>query len=81
MGPPKTRPSGVVLRYMTASVQEASFDDMPKTAVRIIQNTAPGPPTPTAMATPAMLPRPMVADRALDSAWKCEISPGSSGLS
>ena len=54
---------------------------MPKTAVTTIQKTAPGPPTLTAMATPAMLPRPIVADSALDSAWKWEISPGSSGLS
>jgi len=52
---------------------------MPRKPARIIQKTAPGPPIPTAKATPAMLPSPTVAESAADSAWKWEISPVSSG--
>ena len=48
---------------------------MPKMAVIHIQNTAPGPPVTTAVATPAMLPVPMVADKAVISAPKCDTSP------
>lgn len=40
-----------------------------------IQNTAPGPPNSTAIATPAMLPSPTVPDSAVDSAWKCVSAP------
>ena len=69
------------MRYMMASVQEASLDDMPNTAVTTIQKMAPGPPMLTAMATPAMFPSPTVADRAEVRAWKWEISPGPSGSS
>jgi hypothetical protein len=54
---------------------------MPRNAVTHIQNSAPGPPQCSAMATPAMLPMPTVADSAVDSAWKCETSPGSFGSS
>ena len=52
---------------------------MPRKPASTIQNTAPGPPIPTANATPAMLPSPTVADSAADSAWKCDSSPVSSG--
>ena len=74
-------PSGCTWRYITANVHEASLADIPKKAIETIQNTAPGPPVPTATATPAMLPSPTVADNALVRAWKWDISPGSSGLS
>ena len=37
---------------------------MLKKAIKTIQNTAPGPPSDTATATPAILPSPMVADKA-----------------
>ena len=50
---------------------------MPKNAVIHIQNSAPGPPREIAVATPAMLPVPTVADSAVDSAWKWEICPAS----
>jgi hypothetical protein len=46
----------------------------------IIQNVAPAPPMVTATPTPAIFPRPTVPDTAELSAWKCEISPGSSFL-
>ena len=54
---------------------------IPKRAASHIQNTAPGPPTEMAIATPAMLPRPTVAESALVRARKWEISPSSSGSS
>ena len=40
-----------------------------------IQNRAPGPPAAMAVATPAMLPVPTVAARAVIRAWKWEMSP------
>ena len=52
---------------------------MPSTPARIIQNAAPGPPTVSATATPAMLPRPTVPESAVASAWKWLVSPGASG--
>ena len=54
---------------------------IPRKAAITIQITAPGPPTATAMATPAMLPSPTVADSAEESAWKWLTSPGSPGWS
>ena len=42
---------------------------MPKMALTHIQNSAPGPPRWMAVATPAMLPTPTVAARAVASAW------------
>ena len=45
----------------------------------IIQKVAPGPPMDTAMATPAILPSPTVADNAVVNAWKGVTSPSSSG--
>ncbi len=54
---------------------------MPSSAVIHIQNSAPGPPKWMAMATPAMLPMPTVAESAVVSAWKWATSPGSSGSS
>ena len=46
---------------------------MPKNAATHIQNTAPGPPVMMAADTPAMLPTPTVAARAVQRAWNCEI--------
>jgi len=60
-------------------VHSANFELMPRKPASTIQKTAPGPPIPSATATPAMFPRPTVADSAADSAWKWEISPLSSG--
>ena len=50
---------------------------MPRMPMTHIQKTAPGPPSATATATPAMLPRPTVADSAAESAWKWLMAPGS----
>jgi len=48
---------------------------MPNTPVSHIHSTAPGPPAMIAVATPMMLPVPMVAASAVASAPNCEISP------
>ena len=48
---------------------------MPKNAATSIQKSAPGPPVPIAVATPTMLPVPIVADSAVQSAPNCETSP------
>jgi hypothetical protein len=58
-------------------VHSTNFVHMPSRPARIIQNVAPGPPTVTATATPAMLPRPTVPETAEESAWKWVTSPGS----
>ncbi len=49
---------------------------MPSGAIAAIQNAAPGPPIAMAVATPAILPLPIVAAIAVVSAWNGEISPG-----
>ena len=46
---------------------------MPKKAMTHIQNTAPGPPTMIAPATPTMLPVPTVAASAVHSDWNWEM--------
>ncbi len=53
---------------------------MPTAAVTHIQNRAPGPPTEMAVATPMMLPVPMVAARAIIRALKWLMSPISFSL-
>ena len=75
MGPPDISPLELVTRYLTASTPSAYLVAMPNSAVIHIQNTAPGPPATTAVATPAILPVPMVADSAVIRAPKCETSP------
>ena len=70
MGPPACSPAAVVTRYFTASNASAYFVEMPKTPVNHIQNSAPGPPAATAVATPMMLPVPIVAAKAVVSAPK-----------
>ena len=57
-----------------------NFEVIPRKPITTIHSTAPGPPIPIAIATPAMFPSPTVADRAVESAWKCVIWPGSSLL-
>ena len=57
-----------MFRYLTPRVHSTNFDDIPKSPAIIIQKVAPGPPIATATATPAILPRPTVADKAVVSA-------------
>ena len=68
-------PSGATSRYLTASVPSAYFVAMPKNAATSIQKSAPGPPVPIAVATPTMLPVPIVAESAVQSAPKLVTSP------
>ena len=75
MGPPLISPLSLVMRYLTASTASPYLVAMPKKAVIHIQNTAPGPPETMAVATPAMLPVPMVAESAVISAPKWLMSP------
>ena len=75
MGPPDTVPSGRRWRNFTASVHSQNFVAMPSRAATIIHSAAPGPPTVTATATPAMLPNPTVPESAVASAWKWLVSP------
>ena len=65
MGPPTHWPLAFFSRYFTATTTSAYLVAMPTSAVIHIQNTAPGPPTAMAVATPAILPVPTVADRAV----------------
>ena len=66
---------------MTAKDDVKNFVDIPTMALTHIQNIAPGPPSEIAAATPAIFPIPMVEDNAVVKALKCDISPGSFGLS
>ena len=64
-----------MVRYLTASRPSAYLVAMPRNAATSIQNNAPGPPVPIAVATPTMLPVPIVAASAVQSAPKLETSP------
>ena len=75
IGPPTQRPSASRSRKCTASTTSAYFVAMPTSAVIHIQNTAPGPPSAIAVATPAMLPTPIVAARQVISAANGLTSP------
>ena len=79
IGPPNMRPSAVVMRYLMASSPSAYLVAMPKTPVSQHHNTAPGPPRAMAVATPMILPVPMVAASAVASEPNCDTSPLASG--
>ena len=68
IGPPTHWPWSFFSRYFTASTTSPYLVAMPSSAVIHIQNSAPGPPTAMAVATPAILPVPTVADSAVISA-------------
>ena len=61
-----------------ASKPSAYLVAMPKKAASHIQKSAPGPPMQIAVATPTILPVPMVAERAVQSAPKLVTSPSPS---
>ena len=75
MGPPSMRPSLALTRYLMASSPSLYLVAMPNTPESQHQSTAPGPPRATAVATPTMLPVPMVAASAVASAPNCDTSP------
>lgn len=60
MGPPATSPRSFLPLYFTASMLSASLVAMPMTLVTTIQNSAPGPPSTMAEATPTIFPMPRV---------------------
>ena len=64
MGPP-SQPSAVLTRYLTAKAFSAKLVIIPSRADTHIQNTAPGPPKKSAVATPATAPVPMVEANAV----------------
>ena len=75
IGPPYTFPFSFFTRYFTASSPSAYFVEMPNSPVSQHHSTAPGPPSATAVATPMMLPVPMVAASAVANAPNCDTSP------
>src|SRR5688572_11580831 len=80
MGPPAMVPLAVTIRYFTESTASVYLVAIPNTPVSHIQSTAPGPPAATAVATPTMLPVPMVAANAVVSAPNWLTSPSPSEL-
>ena len=64
-----------MVRYLMARSPSAYLVAIPKNAATIIQNRAPGPPAAIAVATPTMLPVPIVADKAVQRAPKLVTSP------
>ena len=68
MGPPETVPSGCSFRYFTPNVHSVNLVAIPSRPAKTIQNVAPGPPMLSATATPAILPKPTVPDKAVASA-------------
>ena len=67
--------------YLMARRHSEYFVAVPTVAATIIQKSAPGPPATIAVATPTMLPVPIVAERAVHNAPKLEISPCSLSVS
>ena len=75
IGPALASPLGPISLYITDRVHVKNLVAMPKIAVTHIQNMAPGPPICIATATPAILPKPIVPDKAAVRALKWLTSP------
>ena len=75
IGPPDISPFSLRSRYLMASIHSLNLDVRPKQAEIHIQTRAPGPPDTMAVATPTILPVPMVAARAVVNAENGETSP------
>ena len=75
MGPPDICPRRFRLRNFTASRHSESLVESPAKAASSIHTSAPGPPATSAVATPTMLPVPMVAAKAVISEAKGVTSP------
>ena len=69
MGPPCTTPLASLPLYIIASVPSKNFVAIPRNALTHIQKIAPGPPTHSAIATPAILPMPTVELIVVIKAW------------
>src|SRR3989339_1233868 len=68
-------PSAVLIRYLIDSRASPYLVAIPKRPVNQIHKTAPGPPIAIAVATPTMLPVPIVAAKAVVRAPNWLISP------
>jgi len=75
IGPPLISPLALISRYLIASIHSLNFDVRPNAAEIHIQTKAPGPPETIAVATPTMLPVPIVAASAVVSAENGDTSP------
>ncbi len=75
IGPPLISPLLFFSRYLIESVHSLYFVASPNKAQIHIHTSAPGPPITIAVATPTMLPVPIVAASAVVSAENGEISP------
>ena len=79
IGPPNILPSPVFTLYFMASNPSEYFVAIPNTPVSQHHKTAPGPPNAMAVATPMILPVPMVAANAVASEANCDTSPVAPG--
>ena len=75
IGPPDISPFSLVSRYLIASMHSLNLEVRPKHAELHIHTRAPGPPANIAVATPMMLPVPIVAASAVISAENGDTSP------
>ncbi len=75
IGPPDISPFSLTSLYLIASIHSLNLEVSPKQALIHIQTSAPGPPDTIAVATPTILPVPIVAASAVVNAENGEISP------
>ena len=75
IGPPDISPFSFFSRYLMASIHSLNFDVKPNAAEIHIHTSAPGPPLTIAVATPTILPVPIVAAKAVVKAENGETSP------
>ena len=75
IGPPAVSPFSFFPLYLTESMLSTSLVARPMMLVTTIQNSAPGPPSTIAVATPTMLPMPRVVASSVVSAEKDDIFP------
>ena len=68
IGPPLGLSASSIFLCIIESETSLNLIAIPKNPTTHIQNTAPGPPSDIAKATPPMLPRPTVAESAVDKA-------------
>jgi len=75
IGPPSISPRSLTTLYLIDNAHSANFVVIPNAAEIHIHTKAPGPPATIAVATPTMLPVPIVDASAVISAAKGETSP------
>ena len=75
IGPPLISPLAFISRYLIASMHSLNLEVRPNAPETHIHTRAPGPPDTIAVATPTILPVPIVAASAVVSAENGETSP------